>query len=250
MNLDILYPKSCQKMSELPDESADFMPTDPPYGIGFMGKEWDKFNQIVNPQGAYEKKKGFKKLPRQSSAFIREFFTPIWKECFRVLKPGAFAFVMCIPRQDCLARQIMSLEDAGFNVSFSPIFHTFASGFPKAGNIAKMVDKRLGIKRKVIGKEKVDIGIQSGSMHAGRSSEVVEMDKTVATSPQAQALDGSYSYNPKPAVEVVLVCQKPMKHKTYVDQALDWQNQRQKVLDEVEIELKKQGVEKVEWENE
>jgi len=74
--------------------------------------------------------------------------------------------------------------------------------------------------------------------------------ETLPATPQAQALDGSYSYNPKPAVEVVLVCQKPMRHKTYVDQALDWQGQREKALGEIAAELKKQGIEKVEWENE
>ena len=82
-----LFNKDCRSMAELPDESVDLPVTDPPYGIGFMGKDWDKFNEIVDPQRAYAKKKGFKKLPRNSSAFIVEFFTPIWRECLRVLKP-------------------------------------------------------------------------------------------------------------------------------------------------------------------
>ncbi|HEC65526.1 MAG TPA: hypothetical protein ENI23_09540, partial [bacterium] len=105
MQTNIIYTEDSLRgiPKRLPDESIDLMATDGPYGIGFMGKEWDKFNEIVSPQGAYEKEKGFKKLPRQSSTFIGEFFTPIWRECLRVLKPGAFAFVMCIPRQDCVA---------------------------------------------------------------------------------------------------------------------------------------------------
>jgi len=225
--LDVIYPKSCQKMPELPDESIDFMPTDPPYGIGFMGKEWDKFNQIVNPQGAYEKKKGFRKLPRQSSAFIREFFTPIWKECFRVLKPGAFAFVMCIPRQDCLARQVISLEDAGFNVGFSPLFHAFAQGFPKSQNIGKAVDKRLGAERKVTGKGVSQpaksghfVGMTANNINKTEGRFSPDLTPIPAT-PQAQALDGSYAgFQPKPAVEVVIVAMKPLSEKTYVDQAL------------------------------
>ena len=44
---------------------------------------------------------------------------------------------------------------------------------------------------------------------------------TGATSLQAQALDGSYAgFQPKPAVEVILVAMKPLSEKTYVDQAL------------------------------
>ena len=72
-------------------DSIDSLVTDPPYGISFMGKDWDKALPDIN----------------------------IWKECLRVLKPGAFAFVMSIPRSDCLSRMIISLEDAGFNVGFT-----------------------------------------------------------------------------------------------------------------------------------
>ena len=219
MDLDVLYPKSCQKMPELPDESIDFMPTDPPYGINFMNTNWIKANEIVNPQGAYEKKKGFKKLPRQSSAFMKEFFTPIWKECFRVLKPGAFAFVMCIPRQDCLARQIISLEDAGFNVSFSPIFHAFAQGFPKSQNISKAVDKRLGAKRKVVGKNPDHRKVGSKALY--RKGATVPENITTPATPQAQALDGSYAgMQLKPSLEVCIAAMKPLSEKTYLDQAL------------------------------
>lgn len=182
-----------QVLVDLPGDSVDLLATDPPYGISFMGKDWDKA------------------LPD----------TQVWKECLRILKPGAFAFVMSIPRSDCLSRMIISLEDAGFRVDFTPMYWAYASGFPKAQNIGKAVDKRSGTERTIVGKEMVDIGIQSGSMHSGRRSEVVERDKTIATSPQAQALDGSYGgFQPKPAVEVIIVAMKPLSEKTYVDQAL------------------------------
>ena len=35
-------------MKQLPDNSIDTIITDPPYGISFMGKEWDKFDPTVN----------------------------------------------------------------------------------------------------------------------------------------------------------------------------------------------------------
>ena len=67
----------------------------------------------------------------------------IWKECLRVMKPGAFGFVMCIPRQDCLSRMIVSLEDAGFDVGFSSMMWTMASGFSKSMNIKKKMLKDI-----------------------------------------------------------------------------------------------------------
>ena len=99
-----------------PDNSIDLIVTDPPYGMSFMGKDWDRAVPHVE----------------------------IWEECLRVLKPGGFAFVMCIPRQDCLARMIVNLSDAGFETGFTSMYWTYASGFPKAGNIGKQVDKKNG----------------------------------------------------------------------------------------------------------
>ncbi len=182
---------SLSELSKLDSDSLDLLCTDPPYGISFMGKEWDKA------------------LPD-----IR-----VWKECLRVLKPGAFAFVMSIPRSDCLSRMIISLEDAGFNVGFSPIYWAYASGFPKASNVSKMVDKRLGVERKrVTG----GMGTKGGNTYANEGGYIAgeELDKEAIT-PQAKALDGSYGgFQPKPAVEVIIVAMKPLSEKTFVDQAL------------------------------
>jgi len=129
----------------------------------------------------------------------------IWQECLRLLKPGGFAFVMCIPRADCLSRMIISLEDAGFLVNFTPIFWAYASGFPKAQNIGKAVDKRLGAE---------------GTVQICKKDGDGQLRPIPAT-PQAKALDGSYGgFQPKPAVEVIIVAMKPLSEKTFVDQSL------------------------------
>ncbi len=194
-----IYNKDCRDMSELPDESVDLLATDPPYGISFMGKDWDKA------------------LPDKQ----------IWRECLRVLKPGAFAFVMSIPRADCLSRMIISLEDVGFRVDFSPIYWAYASGFPKAQNIGKAVDKRLGAEREVVGKKECgyQVSISKKRKEEGYrpnlTSATKEVDITAPSTPQAKALDGSYGgFQPKPAVEVIIVAMKPLSEKTFVDQAL------------------------------
>lgn len=110
----------------------------------------------------------------------------IWKECLRVLKPGSFAFVMSAPRQDVLSHMIVNLTDAGFKTDFTSMYWAYASGFPKAMNMSKAIDIRNG-----------------------------------RDSKEYKKLDGSYAgFQPKPAVEVILVCMKPLSEKNYVEQAL------------------------------
>jgi len=115
---------SKNKLKDIQDGSVDYLLTDPPYGISFMNKGWDKVLPDVE----------------------------VWKECFRVLKPGSFISVMSSPRSDVLYRMIKDLEDSGFDMSFSPILWTYHTGFPKASDTSKMIDKRLGVDREVIGK--------------------------------------------------------------------------------------------------
>lgn len=153
----------------------------------------------------------------------------VWVECLRVLKDGAFCFVMSSPRQDCLSRIIASLEDAGFFTGFTSLYWAFASGFPKAGNISKLVDKQLGVER-----EKIIVNPNSrpeskikGGMAFDRGLEKPESVGaglqyiTKPTSLEAKRLDGSYTgFNPKPALEAILVCMKPLSEKSYTEQAL------------------------------
>jgi site-specific DNA-methyltransferase (adenine-specific) len=177
----IIQGDSKEVLKTIEDDSVDLIVTDPPYGYSFMGKDWDKVVIGVD----------------------------YWIECLRVLKAGAFAFIMSAPRQDVLSRMIVNLEDAEFIVGFTSIYWCFASGFPKAGNISKMVDKRMGAEREV-----------TGYKRQGTRS-IFDGGKPRKTTLPATLLEGSYGgFQPKPALEVVLVVMKPLAEKTYVDQAL------------------------------
>lgn len=159
LDLNKCYNLDClDGLGEVDDNSVDLIATDPPYAISFMSKKWDKLLVSVE----------------------------IWRECLRVLKPGAFAFIMSSPRQDVLSRMIVNIEDAGFKSDFTSIYWTYASGFPKSLNIEKGILKKFG-----------------------------------EDAPEAKEFSGAYSFNPKPAVEVVIVAQKPLSQNTYVDQMLD-----------------------------
>ena len=114
---------SAEVLKGLQDNSVDLMATDPPYGIQFMGLDFDKA------------------LPPKQ----------VWSECYRVLKPGSFIAVMSSPRSDVLYRMIKDLEDAGFDMSYSPIYWAYHTGFPKASDTSKMIDKRGGTYVKDLG---------------------------------------------------------------------------------------------------
>ena len=146
-----------------------------------------------------------------------------WKECLRVLKPGAFAFVMSAPRQDVLSRIIVNLENAGFAMSFTAMAWAYASGFPKAKNMSKAVDKKLGKEREIIEHKHRTTSSQSDTSHKYGFGEKTNGNYTVTkpSSPQAKKLDGSYAgFQPKPAIENILVCMKPLSEKNYTEQAM------------------------------
>lgn len=189
----IINGDSLHYLQELVAGSIDFVCTDPPYGYSFMGKDWDKAVPSVD----------------------------IWKECLRVLKPGAFMCVMSAPRADVQNAMISRLMEAGFRLDFTPIYWTYASGFPKAGNIGKLVDKRNGVKGEVIGQGKAGAGMNKVKGFGQNTTKGGEATTEWDVRAVVSDLDGSYAgFQPKPAVEVIIVAMKPLSEKTYVDQAL------------------------------
>ena len=246
-------------LPSIESNGIDCIVTDPPYGLKFMGLDWDKA------------------LPSEEAL----------KECCRVLKPGAFGFFMCAPRQDLLSRMVIRLEDCGFKTGFTSIYWSFASGFPKAMDISKAVDKRsgtnlsefasliknkreeLGLSVKDVAKhflsktggltgcvwnwenganvptldeynklirildleeltelkeaEREIIGKHEQTFGIGGNSDRLGTEKVIdlPSTPEAHVLNGSYAgFQPKPATEIIIVVMKPLSEKTYVDQAL------------------------------
>jgi len=130
-----------------------------------------------------------------------------------------------LPRSDVQAEMVIKLKQAGFRVDFTPIYWTYASGFPKAMNIGKAIDKREGVERKVVGKKKTGISRQRKDnttefSHPYKNGQI-EVDVTEPATDKTKELDGSYAgFNPKPAVEVIIVVMKPLDEKSYTDQAI------------------------------
>jgi DNA modification methylase len=166
-----------EKMRELGDGTIDSIVTDPPYGLSFMGKGWD-----YGVPGS-------------------EF----WVEALRVAKPGTHLLAFGGTRT--YHRLAVAIEDAGWEIR-DCVMWVYGSGFPKSHNVSKGIDKASDFNGEVIGTEKIDIGIQGGSMHTGRKTNVVER-KIRKPSPNASKW-GGWGTALKPAYEPIIVARKPL----------------------------------------
>jgi len=186
---------SAVELLKIKDNSVDMLCSDPPYGYSFMNKGWDQV------------------LPD----------TEIWRQSYRVLKPGAFITVMAAPRTDVLWRISRDLEEAGFDLSFTNIEWVYHSGFPKATDVSKSLDKRLGGEREVVGENPNHRTLQEtnsmvGEPHSGDGS------ITAPATDVAKKYEGSKAgFQPKPAREIIIVGMKPFSEGSYVDKVLNFE---------------------------
>lgn len=126
-----VYNQTCYGLVDLTANSIDALVTDPPYGISFQNHYWDK--DLPNPK--------------------------IWKDCYRVLKPGAFGLVFSSIR--LMHRLMVSIEDCGFIIK-DVVFWASLNGMPKSRDVSLDIDKELGIDSKIIGKYNYVQGYKKG----------------------------------------------------------------------------------------
>lgn len=205
---DILNGDSLEILSKIEDNIFDSVVCDPPYGLsknpdisevlkhwlagddykhsgsGFMGKSWDSF------------------VPGPS----------LWKEVFRVLKPGGHLVAFAGTRtQDLMG---ISLRLAGFEIRDCIYWH-YGQGFPKSMDVSKAIDKTSGAKREIIAPPPYSRGRAKQSYSDTRrvSYDYQPQPITAPSTPEAQAWKG-WGTALKPASEPILLCRKPLSEKT------------------------------------
>lgn len=99
-------------MRGMADGSVDAVVTDPPAGIGFMGRAWDR------DKGGRD----------NWVAWMAE----VAAEAYRLCKPGSHALVWALPRTSHWTAT--AWENAGWEVR-DRVAHIFGSGFPKSHNL-------------------------------------------------------------------------------------------------------------------
>jgi DNA modification methylase len=105
-------------MQGLEANSVDAIVTDPPYGLKFMGKDWDDAGD-----------------GKQQQEWHR-----LWAvEALRVLKPGGH--LLAFGGSRTYHRLASAVEDAGFEIR-DQIMWLYGSGFPKSLDVSKSIDKQ------------------------------------------------------------------------------------------------------------
>ena len=197
MTYELHHGDCLEIMPTLTENSVDTIITDPPYGLDFMGKNWDKG------------------VPGEA----------FWKEALRVAKPGAVLLAFGGTRT--FHRLTCAIEDAGWEIR-DCIMWIYGTGFPKSLDIGKAIDKAKGEKRQVIGTLPAGSApLKNGHVHKGGGGGLSigterspEINITIPSSELAQQWDG-WGTAFKPAWEPIIVAQKPLDV-TYANNAEKW----------------------------
>lgn len=207
---EILCGDAFDVLEELPEESVHAIVTDPPYGLAFMGRDWDDFE------------------PKEYQEWCEKWA----QRCLDVLKPGGHLLAFSGNRTH--HRLFSGVQDAGFEIRDTLTWH-YGSGFPKALDVPKAIDDKMG--------EEGDYGAPKGE-RAARAIEngaddhrrhdgyqrpwmddedAIERNarKYIPATDAAERFDG-FRTSLKPATEFVVCARKPLADGTVAENVLEY----------------------------
>jgi site-specific DNA-methyltransferase (adenine-specific) len=173
-----LYCGDCLDVMPQLDEQFDTIITDPPYGLEFMGKDWDRGVPGVR----------------------------FWQAALQVAKPGAMLLAFGGTRTH--HRLMCAIEDAGWEIR-DVIMWVYGSGFPKSHDISKAIDKAAGAEREVIRECDSTYGMNKTRVEQGYRPNEVKPGAITAPATEAAALWDGWGTALKPAWEPIIVAMKP-----------------------------------------
>lgn len=127
-----------ERMNTMPENSIDAILTDPPYHLtSIKARDGTNETRARNHSDA---------MARLAGGFMGKawdggdvaFRVETWQAAYRVLKPGGYLMAFASSRG--YHRMAVAIEDAGF-ITHPMIGWVFGSGFPKATDASKMIDK-------------------------------------------------------------------------------------------------------------
>ena len=172
-------------MRNYPADHFDSIVSDPPYGLSFMGKGWDRG------------------VPGE------EF----WREALRVAKPGAH--LLAFGGSRTFHRLTVAIEDAGWEIR-DVVCWLYGSGFPKSLDVSKAIDKAAGAEREIVGRKTGRSATPVSDMRGGKMHALGPIaggfDASAITAPATDAARewSGWGTALKPAWEPIIVARKPL----------------------------------------
>ena len=142
MQTQLVNSDCIKHLKTLDDNIFDSCVTDPPYHLTSIVK---RFTNSTAAKGPLFNRlaKGF--MGQKWDGGDIAFTTELWKEVYRVLKPGAVLLAFSATRN--YHRMAVAVEDSGFEI-FDMINWIYGSGFPKRKNYLKPAHEPIVMARK------------------------------------------------------------------------------------------------------
>jgi len=219
-----------KELPKMETNSVDSILIDPPYGIGFLGKEWDNFSpEAISKKTAGHKRIDHKKQSGRSSSMhagqydlslagARGFqdWSYQWAvELCRVIKPGGHLLSFCSTRM--YHRLTVALEEAGFEIR-DTLSWNFGTGFPKSKNVALGIDKIMGCSNR-------GHAIATASTYQVSTGKPLPPGEDLpAYKSKTKESDGweGFGTGLKPAMELICLARKPLSEKSIAANVMKW----------------------------
>lgn len=202
MKAEIINADSIEHLKTLDDNCIDSVVTDPPYGLGNCSSR--AVNEALTAwiAGQEYKPKGGGFMGKSWDVFVPG--PELWREVYRVLKPGGHAVIFAGSRTVDLMG--IAVRISGFEVR-DMLHWIYGSGFPKSLDVSKAINKRAGVK--FTKHPALGVGFMNAQID-GYNITKNQLHQSGESTDQAKHWEG-WGTALKPAHEPILLCRKPLE---------------------------------------
>lgn len=201
-------------LATMPDNHYNACVTDPPYGLNKITQAaitacmqaWLSGNEYRPKSGGF--------MGHQWDAWVPG--PELWREVFRVLRPGAYCAVFAGSR--CADLMTLALRLAGFEIN-DTVLYVYGTGMPHGADLSKEIDRQLGHQR-----PRNVIPDRRSALHGTRPWMQDAEYRMASDEPMSEESAYWHGTNTrmKPSYEPIILAQKPISESTIAKNLLRW----------------------------